>query len=201
MVGLTAIALTAAGPAARADHIKTGGDLRVAVNLLLAEHVHLAAAATGWAMMGMKKQFEAAAGGLDANSVALAGAIGLVYGDGAKEAFLPLWRRHIGFFVDYTTATIRQDAAGRRKAVDELMRYAEDFGAFLNAANPNLPVEAVAALVREHAVTLTAAIDAQANQDWPKAYELQRKAAAHMQMISDALAGAIVKQFPDRFGS
>ncbi|GIX12652.1 MAG: hypothetical protein KatS3mg118_0611 [Paracoccaceae bacterium] len=129
------------------------------------------------------------------------GAIGLVYGDGAKEAFLPLWRRHIGFFVDYTTATIRQDAAGRRKAVDELMRYAEDFGAFLNAANPNLPVEAVAALVREHAVTLTAAIDAQANQDWPKAYELQRKAAAHMQMISDALAGAIVKQFPDRFGS
>lgn len=199
--GMTAIALAVAAPVAQADHIKTGGDLRVAVNLLLAEHVNLAAAATGWAMMGMKGNFQAAAGSLDANSVDLANAIGLVYGDGAKEAFLPLWRKHIGFFVDYATATIGQDAAGRKKAVDDLMAYAEDFGAFLNSANPNLPADAVAALVREHAVTLAAAVDAQANQDWPKAYELQRKAAAHMQTISDALAGAIVKQFPDKFGS
>lgn len=199
--GMTAFAIAFGGTAAQADHIKTGADLRVAVNLLLAEHVNLAASATGWAMQGMNTQFTAAAGALDANSVSLANAIGLVYGDGAKDAFLPLWRKHIGFFVDYTTATATQDGAGRSAAVDALMGYAEDFGAFLNAANPNLPADAVASLVREHAVTLAAAIDAQANQDWPMAYELQAKAAAHMQMISDALAGAIVMQFPEKFGS
>lgn len=198
--GVAALALAVSAPLAQADHIKTGADLRVAVNLLLAEHVNLAAAATGWAMMSMDRNFKAAAGALDANSVDLANAIGLVYGDGAKEAFLPLWRKHIGFFVDYTMATIKQNKAGREKAVADLMNYAKDFGAFLNAANPNLPADAVEALVKEHAVTLAAVVDAQANQDWPKAYELQRKAAAHMQMISDALAGAIVKQFPDRFG-
>jgi hypothetical protein len=199
--GMTALALAFAAPAAQADHIKTGSDLRVAVNLLLAEHVNLAAAATGWAMMGMNKNFEAAAGALDANSVDLANAIGLVYGDGAKDAFLPLWRKHINFFVDYTTATVRQSAGGRKKAVDDLMQYAEDFGAFLNSANPNLPADAVAGLVREHVSTLAAVVDAQANQNWTEAYELQRKAAGHMQMISDALADAIVKQFPEKFGS
>ena len=199
LAGIPAIALAIAAPAAQADHIKTGGDLRVAVNLLLAEHVNLAAAATGWAMMGMNDNFTAAAGSLDANSVDIANAIGLVYGDGAKEAFLPLWRKHIGFFVDYTTATIKQDTAGRKKAVDDLMAYAADFGAFLNSANPNLPAEAVAGLVREHAVTLAAAVDAQANQDWAMAYVLQRKAAGHMQNIADALAGAIAMQFPERF--
>lgn len=198
--GVAALALAISAPMAQADHIKTGPDLRVAVNLILAEHVHLASAATGWAMMGLNKNFEAAAGGLDANSVDLANAIGLVYGDGAKEAFLPLWRKHIGFFVDYTTATIKQDKAGRDKAVANLMDYAKDFGAFLNSANPDLPADAVEALVKEHAITLAAVVDAQANQDWPKAYELQRKAAGHMQMISDALAGAIIMQFPDRFG-
>ena len=200
LTGVTALTLTFTAPFAQADHIKTGGDLRVAVNLLLAEHVNLAGAATGWAMMGINKNFNAAAGALDANSVDLANAIGLVYGDGAKDAFLPLWRKHIGFYVNYVTATIKQDASGRSKSVNDLMGYAKDFGAFLNAANPNLPADAVESLVKEHVVTLAAMADAQANQDWPKAFEAQRKAAAHMQMISDALAGAIVTQFPDRFG-
>lgn len=201
LTGVTAITLAVVAPAAQADHIKTGADLRVAVNLLLAEHVDLAGAATGWAMMGMNKNFTAAAGALDANSVDLANAIGLVYGDGAKDAFLPLWRKHIGFYVNYVTSTIKQDMGGRDQAVADLMGYAKDFGAFLNAANPNLPADAVESLVKEHVVTLAAMADAQANQDWAKAYEAQRKAAAHMQMISDALAGAIVTQFPERFGS
>jgi len=206
--GAAALAIQLAAPAqisvlapAQADTMMTAGDLRVAVNTLLAEHVNLAASATGWAMMGMTRNFKSAAAGLDENSVALAGAIGLVYGDGAREAFLPLWRKHIGFFVNYTTATIKQSADGRKKAVDDLLGYAEDFGAFLNSANPNLPQDAVAELVRHHAMTLIAVIDAQANQKWSEAYSLQSKAAAHMQNISDALAGAIAKQFPEKFSS
>lgn len=191
----------AAGPVLSASHAPamSAADLRVALNLLLAEHVNLAAAATGWAMAGRSTQFNAAAGALDANSVDIAGAVGLVYGDGARDAFLPLWRKHIGFFVDYTTAVIGQDGGKQKKAVDDLMGYATDFGAFLNSANPNLPADAVAGLVREHAVTVKAMVDAQANQDWEDAYARQRAAAHHMQMISNALADAIAQQFPDRF--
>jgi hypothetical protein len=191
----------ALGQAAAHDltDIKTQSDLRTALNLLLAEHVSLAADATGWAMMGHNRNFEAAAGALDENCKSIAGAIGLVYGSEAGDAFLPLWRKHIGFFVDYTTATIKHDMAGRKKAVDDLTAYAQDFGAFLNSANPNLPQQAVADLVTEHVATLTAVIDAQANQDWVKAYQAEREAVMHMQHIGDALSGAIAQQFPGKF--
>jgi len=89
--------------------------LRVALNSLLGEHVILAAAATGAALDGRDAEFKAAAGALDANSVEIAKAIGSVYGEGAEQAFLPLWRRHIGFAVDYTVGVATKDQAKRRR--------------------------------------------------------------------------------------
>lgn len=65
-------------------------DLRVSLNNLLAEHAQLGLAATAAALGGRSIEFQAAAGALDANSVALSQAIGSVYGHGAEEAFLAL---------------------------------------------------------------------------------------------------------------
>jgi hypothetical protein len=177
----------------------SASDLRVSLTQLLGEHALLASAATGAALGGRTAEFEAAAAALDANSVDLSNAIGSVYGKGAEDAFLPLWRTHIGFFVDYTMSSAKKDAAGKKKAVADLMGYAEDFGAFLNSANPNLPKDAVAGLVREHVKTLAAVVDAQAKGDLKAAYMAERTAFMHMQHISDALASAIAAQFPDRF--
>jgi len=173
--------------------------LRTALNALLSEHVILAAAATSAALDGRDAEFKAAAGALDANSVDLARAIGSVYGADAEQAFLPLWRRHIGFAVDYTVGVATKDAAKQQKAVADLLAYTQDFGAFLASANPNLPKSVVAELVKRHVVTLKAVIDAQATRDYARAYAAERAASAHMQMIADPLAQAIVKQFPDRF--
>ncbi|MGH7512939.1 MAG: hypothetical protein ACREOQ_08455 [Gemmatimonadales bacterium] len=174
-------------------------DLRIALNTGLAEHVWLAAATTEAALGGRSGEFKDAAAALDANSVALSQAIGSVYGEGAGTAFLELWRKHIGFFVDYTNGVAKKDEAAQNKAVKDLMGYAEDFGAFLASANPNLPKDVVAGLVRDHAVGLKAVVDAQAAGDWPSAYAKLREAAAHMRMIADPLAGAIAKQFPEKF--
>ena len=173
--------------------------LRVALNSLLGEHVILAAAATGAALDGRDAEFKAAAGALDANSVEIAKAIGSVYGEGAEQAFLPLWRRHIGFAVDYTVGVATKDQAKQQKAVNDLIAYTQDFGAFLSSANPNLPKSVVADLVKHHVVTLKAVIDAQAAKDYARAYAAERTAVAHMQMIADPLANAIVKQYPDKF--
>jgi hypothetical protein len=176
-------------------------DLRTALNGLLAEHAYLASAATGAALGGRAAEFTAAAGALDANSVALSQAIGTVYGGDAETAFLGLWRRHIGFVVDYTTGLAAKDKAKQDLAVTALLGYADDFGAFLSGANPYLPKAAVAGLVRTHIVTLKGVIDAQAAMDVAGAYAKLREAAAHMQMIGDPLAAAIAKQFPTRFAS
>lgn len=175
--------------------------LRTALNGLLQEHVFLAASATGAALDGRQEEFRAAASALDGNSVDVANAIGSVYGADAGKAFLPLWRKHIGFVVDYTTGVATKDKAKQDKAVENLVAYTKEFGAFLNSASPALPVDIVADLVKTHVLTLKAVIDAQAEGDEARVYMELRKAARHMQMISDPLAETMVKQFPERFAN
>ena len=195
-IGVTAVwaarldAPTSATPAA---------GLRVGLNALLSEHVYLAAAATNAALGGRQAEFEAAAAALDANSVDVARAIGSVYGPDAEQAFLPLWRKHIGMVVEYTVGAATGDRARQEKAVNDLVGYTQDFGAFLSGANPNLPKAVVADLVKHHVLTLKAVIDAQAAKDQDRIYTALRTGAGHMQMIADPLAEAIVQQFPDRF--
>ena len=185
---------TASGAAA-------GSTLRATLRTLLQEHAFLAANATGAALGGRKAEFEAAAAALDLNSVDVSRAIGSVYGSGAEQAFLGLWRRHIGFVVDYTVGVASKDKAKSDKAVAELVQYTQDFGAFLAAANPNLPKDVVAGLVKDHVLTLKAVIDAQAKMDAKASFAALREAAQHMQHIADPLADAIAKQFPAKFAT
>jgi len=175
-------------------------DLRSALDQLLGEHVQLAADATNAALNGRDDEFKAVGSALDSNSRDIADAIGSIYGKDAGAAFLGLWRSHISMVVDYTVGMASKDKAMQDKAVGELMQYTQDFGAFLNSANPNLPQDAVADLVKHHAVTLKAVIDAQAAGDQAKAYLELRTAYNHMASIAEALAQGIVKQFPKKFG-
>jgi hypothetical protein len=197
--GHMAMGQTTMSDATMAGSATKAADLRTTLDYLLGEHLLLAASATGAALGGRDAQFQAAAAALDANSVDISKAIGSVYGQGAQDAFLPLWRRHIGFVVDYTVGVATKDKAKQDKAITDLVQYTQDFGAFLASANPNLPKEAVADLVKGHVLTLKDVIDAQAAGDQTKAFAATRAAYAHMAMIADPLAGAIVKQFPERF--
>jgi len=197
--GHMAMAQSTASDAMMASSTTKAADLRAGLNYLLGEHILLASSATGAALAGRDAQFKAAAAALDQNSVDISKAIGSVYGQGAENAFLPLWRRHIGFVVDYTVGVATKDKTKSDKAVADLVQYTQDFGAFLASANPNLPKDAVAELVKGHVLTLKDVIDAQAAKDPARAFTAQRTGAAHMQMIADPLAEAIVTQFPERF--
>ena len=205
MGGLALLAVTAMGVgdvwAARLNQPTSAtpaAGLRVGLNALLSEHVYLAAAATNAALAGRQPEFQAAAAALDGNSVDVARAIGSVYGPDAEKAFLPLWRKHIGMVVDYTVGAATSDRAKQDRAVTDLVGYTQDFGAFLASANPYLPKAVVADLVKHHVLTLKDVIDAQATKDQSRAFTALRTGAGHMQMIADPLAGAIVKQFPDK---
>jgi hypothetical protein len=101
--------------------------------------------------------------------------------------------------VDYAVGKATNDRAKQDRAVNELIGYTQDFGAFLSGANPHLPKSVVAELVKHHVVTLKDVIDAQAAKDHSRAFMAERIGAGHMQMIADPLAEAIVQQFPDRF--
>ena len=184
-------------PASRAAGTETGAStLRAGLTHLLTEHVYLAGITTGTALQG--QDFKPAADALDKNSVALSEAVGSVYGDGAGKQFLELWRKHIGFFVDFTMGQAAKDQAKIDKAKADLDGYRNDIGAFLSSANPNLTKQAVADTLKPHVDSVFAAIEAQAQKS-PQAFDKLKTAAGHMPHTAATLSGAIAKQFPEKF--
>lgn len=173
-------------------------DLRVLLNALERQHVNLASAAVRNGFDG-DPDFQASAEALDANSVAIAKAVASVYGPSAEKPFLDIWRSHIGFFVDYTVAAKKGDKAGMDKAVSNLGGYVDAISDFLSKANPNLPREAVKQLVGEHVGLLKGAVDAYGAGNYSQSYAKQGEADKQIGKIADALSGAIVKQFPEKF--
>ena len=174
--------------------------LRSTLTAALQEHVYLAGIAinTGVGSGLDSKGFKAAAGTLDGNSKALADAIGGVYGDDAGKQFLALWRDHIGFFVDYTKAKAEGDDEAADKAKADLDGYRTEFGAFLASANPNLTAEAVAEELKPHVETVFDTIDSVVGKK-SDVFDKLAEAASHMPNTANVLAGAIYKQFPDKF--
>jgi hypothetical protein len=174
-------------------------DLRAVLNNLEAQHVDLAAAATRAGFDG-DQSFTAAAGALGKNTDDLSAAVASVYGEEAGAKFKEIWASHIGFFVDYTVAAKAGDQAGMDKAVQNLNGYVEAISTFLSGANPNLPKDAVAQLVTEHVGLLKEAVDKHGAGDYAASYDAQNRARTQITTkIADTLAGAIVKQYPDKF--
>ncbi|GGC04168.1 hypothetical protein [Cellulomonas carbonis] len=181
----------AAATGTEGDVDSAAADLRATLTALLQEHVYLAgtAVATAYATAPDSPEFEAAAAALDANSVELADAVGSLAGAEQGEAFLALWRQHIGFFVDYAVARAGDDQAGADAAVMSLQGYTAEAGQFFEQVSGGaLPAAAISESLGMHVTTLTEAIDALAAGD-PAAYAELQEAAAHVGMAAGTLAG------------
>lgn len=174
-------------------------DLRVTLDRLLGEHAMLAVFAMQKGVDG-DADFDAIAAALDDNTVDLGAAIGSVYGPDAEQAFLKLWRAHIGFFVDFTVATAEGDKAGQQQAIKDLDGYRAGFANFLAEANPNIEAEPIAMGLQMHVRQLTSALTTYAAGDHELAYERAREAYHHMFKTGDTLAAAIAAQYPEQFG-
>ena len=171
-------------------------DLRTKLDLALGEHIIFATKATSAALGGRNAEFAAYGDLLNKNGTDIGAMIGSVYGSDAQNQFNTIWSAHNGFFVDYTTGVATKDKAKMDKAVMDLTTiYVPQFADFISGAT-GLPKDAVAALTTDHVLQTKAVVDDQAKGDWKAAYADLRKAYAHMQMIGDAIAPAIVAKFP-----
>jgi hypothetical protein len=170
-------------------------ELRATLTDLLTQHVYLAGIALKTAIEkgGNLKDpsVEAAVGVLDGNSVALSKAIGSAY-PAAEKPFLQSWRQHIGFFVNYTLGKATKNTAMADKAKSDLDGYRTSFGQLINSVVPELPADAVAKELIPHVQTLLDTIDALVSGKGD-AFALLSKAADHMPMTADILAGGITK--------
>jgi hypothetical protein len=170
---------------------------------LFENHVYLAAAAVLEAKLTKSTTspgFKAAAGALDSNTVDLSRAIASVYGTAAGKQFLSLWRKHIGFFVDYAVGRLSGNTKQENKAKTDLMHYKKDFAAFLaKATGGNLPANAAAASLQAHVNSLIQVINSVIDGKGDPFALLYTAAHIHMPMTATALAGAIAKQYPSKF--
>ncbi|HWU33350.1 MAG TPA: hypothetical protein VN108_10765, partial [Marmoricola sp.] len=194
MSGMPSSSTALSGTTGTAATTTPAAELRATLTDLLTQHVYLAGIAIKTALDNggnLKAPAVAAAvATLDSNSVALSKALGSVY-PAAETPFLQSWRQHIGFFVNYTLGKATHNAAMADKAKSDLNGYRTSFGQLIHSVIPQLPSDAVAKELIPHVQTLLDTIDALVSGHGD-AFALLAKAADHMPMTADVLAGGIV---------
>lgn len=144
-------------------------------------------------------QMKAATDQVLANATSISGAVAAYYGKPAGEKMLTLLAGHWGAVKAYSDATFSKNVKGQEEASAQLVTNAKAIAAFLAGANPNLPEATLFSLLSAHG----AHHFAQTQQIYKGDYDAEAKTWAamrsHMFTIADALAGAIAKQFPEKF--
>lgn len=174
-------------------------DLRATLDSILSEHAYLAVVTMQKGLDGAA-DFEAAAGQLGENTDELSKAVGSVYGDKAGEQFKEIWSSHIGYFVNYVTATAKKDEEGRKKALKDLDGYRVTQADFLAVATENrLKAADLEEGLKMHVDQLVWAFDNYGAEDYDKAYESLKESMHHMFGTGKGLSWAITDQFPEKF--
>ncbi|HEY1140333.1 MAG TPA: hypothetical protein VGE88_09030 [Lysobacter sp.] len=147
---------------------------------------------------GDAKRSEAAANAVVANARQLSDAVASFYGKPAGERMLALLAGHWGAVKAMTDAEHANNRDAVNAAMTTLTQNAGEISVFLSGANPYLPQDAVRGLLLAHGAHHAAQISQVLRGD--KAGEAKTWAAMqkHMDVIADAMAGALAKQFPNK---
>ena len=142
------------------------------------------------------KQAASAADAVVANAKQISAAIAGFYGKPAGDKMLELLAGHWGGVKALTDARFANDQAGQDKAMATLVTNGHDISKFLAGANPNLPEDALNALLAGHVGHHQAQIQQIMTGDTKGEQATWEAMQAHMDTLADALAGGIAKQFP-----
>lgn len=141
---------------------------------------------------------KAAADAVVANAKQIANAVGSFYGDAADTQMLTLLAGHWGGVKALTDARAAGDMAAQSKAMTELAQNVSAISAFLAGANPNLPENALQGLLSTHVGHHATQIQQIMADDVQGERETWKAMQHHMDIIADALADGIARQFPDK---
>ena len=136
-----------------------------------------------------------------ANARQIAAAIEPYYGKDASEKLFGLLAGHYGAVKQYLEATAAGNKVKQETAVKNLTANAGEIARFLSGANPNLPFDTLNGLLLAHGGHHVQEIQQLRAKQYAREAETWEAMKRHMHVIADALAGAIAKQFPDKFGT
>lgn len=130
------------------------------------------------------------------NAKAVANAVGSFYGKAAGEQMFTLLAGHWAGVKALTQADSTHDKTAETAAMNALATNGGEIARFLAGANPNLPESAVSSLLAGHVAHHSAQIEEIMAGDMTAEATTWTAMQQHMNVIADALAGAIAKQFP-----
>lgn len=142
---------------------------------------------------------KASANRLLKNQEDIGNAIAGIYGKPAGAELTRLLKEHITIAVDVVKAAKAGDKGGLAAADKKWQQNGDAIAAFLSKANPHLPRAAVADMMKMHLSTTTQEVVARLNKDWEGDVRAFDAVYDHILKMSDAIADAIVKQFPQKF--
>lgn len=142
---------------------------------------------------------EASAARLMRNQEDIGNAVGAYYGAAAGAELTRLLKEHITIAVDIVKAAKAGDKAALGAAAGRWQKNGDAVAGFLSTANPHIPRAAVGQMMKEHLSTTTAEVVARLNKDWEADVRAFDEVYAHILMMSDTIADAIVTQFPEKF--
>ena len=147
---------------------------------------------------GNKADASKAADAVVANAHQISDAVAGFYGKAGGDRMMELLGGHWGAVKALTDTRAAKDDAGATKAMSDLTANAGEIAKFLAGANPNLPEDTVRGLLLAHGAHHSSQIDLVLKDDAAGEATEWTAMQAHMDMIADALAGAIAKQFPEK---
>lgn len=200
LMGLGGVSFAAqheAAGAKKADVIK-GADLKGALRDLWGGHIFWVRNVALATRYGDTEAAKVAEENAVQNAKAIAGSIVPFYGQAASDKLFGLLAGHYGAVKEFMTASYAGDKGGKDKAVGALTKNTEEIAIFLSGANPYLPKATLVSLLTAHGGHHMAQIDALANKDYGAEARVWEPMKNHMYVISDALCGALAKQFPDK---
>jgi hypothetical protein len=134
-----------------------------------------------------------------ANAQAIAGAIEPYYGKAASDQLFKLLAGHWGAISDYLDATRASKKSDQDAAYKALVDNAGQIATFLSGANPYLPADTLRGLLTAHGAHHVQQIKQFQAKQYDQEAQTWAAMTSHMDVIADAMAGGIAKQFPDKF--
>lgn len=134
-----------------------------------------------------------------ANAKQIAAAIEPYYGKPASEKLFGLLAAHYGAVKQYLEATAAGSKTKQDAATKALTANAGEIATFLSGANPYLPFDTLNGLLLAHGGHHIQQIQQLKAKQYAEEAQTWEAMKQHMYVIADALAGAIARQFPDKF--
>lgn len=185
------VAVTADSPAAK---------LRVDMNNLLREHVSSSLTVTRNIVDGASQEkIDGATAAQTANAVAIATAVGSIYGQEAQDAITPPFVEHISQSNKYAAAVKSNDMAAQEAALTALRAELRKVADIFNSVIPSVPADSLYDALSAHEDLLNQAAIEYNNGNFEKAYALENEALVQISGGADVLTTGIIEAKPDMF--